>query len=343
VFPHSSLIVTLGMLLWVLVPLIQVVWAEGSHDHDLIDIINSIGTTWKAGVNFEGRDGVEPFANVLLGARPRPNKTLELRESLTTNLPIPFTFDSRKKWPYCPTISQIQDQSACGGCWAVASAATFSDRLCIASNGSITVSLSSDYLISCCGKMCGDGCNGGDDYRAWVFFKMTGLVTGGLYGSNEGCQPFPMEPCLHHVSGDRRPCEELPPPPAKSCHAACPNKLYKKNIDDDFYKVKSSYKVMSSVQSIQKEIMIHGPVQAGFTVYEDVFHYKSGVYRHTVGKKYGEHSVRIIGWGNEKGTPYWLVANSWNTDWGDQGTFKVLQGSNECGIEEAVHAGIPLV
>jgi hypothetical protein len=24
----------------------------------------------------------------------------------------------------------------------------------------------------------------------------------------------------------------------------------------------------------------------------------------------------------EAGTPYWLVANSWNYDWGDNGTFK---------------------
>jgi len=31
------------------------------------------------------------------------------------------------------------------------------------------------------------------------------------------------------------------------------------------------------------------------------------------------HAVKIIGWGVEKGTPYWLVANSWNTDWGDNG------------------------
>ena len=31
---------------------------------------------------------------------------------------------------------------------------------------------------------------------------------------------------------------------------------------------------------------------------------------------------RILGWGVEAGTPYWLVANSWNYDWGDHGTFK---------------------
>lgn len=44
-----------------------------------------------------------------------------------------------------------------------------------------------------------------------------------------------------------------------------------------------------------------------------------GVYQHTGGKLLGGHAIRILGWGTEEGTPYWLVANSWNTDWGDKG------------------------
>ena len=30
-----------------------------------------------------------------------------------------------------------------------------------------------------------------------------GLVTGGLYGSNDGCQPYVLKPCEHHVNGTR--------------------------------------------------------------------------------------------------------------------------------------------
>lgn len=36
-----------------------------------------------------------------------------------------------------------------------------------------------------------------------------------------------------------------------------------------------------------------------------------------------------------------LVANSWNTDWGNQGFFRILRGENECGIEGGVVAGLP--
>lgn len=45
----------------------------------------------------------------------------------------------------------------------------------------------------------------------------------------------------------------------------------------------------------------------------------SGVYQHVTGEMVGGHAVRILGWGVENGTPYWLVGNSWNTDWGDNG------------------------
>ena len=39
---------------------------------------------------------------------------------------------------------------------------------------------------------------------------------------------------------------------------------------------------------------------------------------------------------NENGEDYWLVNNSWNSDWGDKGTFKILRGVDECGIEDEV-------
>lgn len=55
----------------------------------------------------------------------------------------------------------------------------------------------------------------------------------------------------------------------------------------------------------------------------------------------GLHAVRMIGWGEENGAKYWLVANSWNEDWGDKGTFKILRGTNECGIERELTAGMP--
>ncbi|KHJ99398.1 papain family cysteine protease [Oesophagostomum dentatum] len=89
------------------------------------------------------------------------------------------------------------------------------------------------------------------------------------------------------------------------------------------------------------EIMTNGPVVATFQIYTDFYYYKRGVYVHTTGYNQGVQAVKILGWGTENGTDYWLAANSWNTDWGeDGGYFRILRGANHCEIEQNVVAGM---
>ena len=73
---------------------------------------------------------------------------------------------------------------------------------------------------------------------------------------------------------------------------------------------------MSGVAKIQTDIMTNGPVTGAFTVYSDFPSYKSGVYKHTTNEQLGGHAVVMMGWGTENGTPYWLIKNSWNEQWG---------------------------
>lgn len=79
--------------------------------------------------------------------------------------------------------------------------------------------------------------------------------------------------------------------------------------------------------------MTNGPVEAAFTVYSDFMSYKSGVYKHVSGSEEGGHAVKILGWGNENGEDYWIIANSWSSAWGMNGFFYMLKGADECGIE----------
>lgn len=37
----------------------------------------------------------------------------------------------------------------------------------------------------------------------------------------------------------------------------------------------------------------------------------------------GGHALRVVGWGVENGTAYWIVANSWGSKWGENGFFRL--------------------
>ncbi len=102
----------------------------------------------------------------------------------------------------------------------------------------------------------------------------------------------------------------------------------------------SAYSV-SGEDNMMQEIYENGPVEGSFLVYEDFVTYKSGVYQHVTGSYLGGHAIKMIGWGVENGVKFWWVVNSWNNEWGENGLFKIRRGSNECGIENSVNAGLP--
>ena len=112
------------------------------------------------------------------------------------------------------------------------------------------------------------------------------------------------------------------------------------------HKAKTAYAVgkPGDVAAIQQEILTHGPVEVAFFVFTDFMSYKKGVYSKSAnaGPLRGGHAVKVIGWGVEDGseTDYWLVVNSWGSQWGMAGTFKIRRGVNECGIETTVGAGL---
>jgi cathepsin B len=309
----------------------------GAFSNEMIQYINGLNTTWKAGHNSRFRNIPVSTARRLMGVRRVSNIHLPVvtHEDFPEEA-IPDEFDSRTQWPQCPTIAEVRDQSNCGSCWAFGAVEAISDRICIASKANDKPHISADDLLSCCDS-CGFGCDGGDPRAAWNYWSKTGLVTGGTYTTHDGCRPYPFAPCEHHVNGSLPPCShDIMPTP--QCQRKCQDS-YSTPYDKDKHYGTKAYNVNRDVKAIQKEIMLNGPVEGAFTVYEDFPTYKSGVYQHKTGSALGGHAIRVLGWGVQNGTPYWLCANSWNTDWGDKGFFKILRGKNECGIEEDIVAG----
>lgn len=220
-----------------------------------------------------------------------------------SNFEFPETFDSRVQWPNC--IHPIRNQLKCGSCWAHAASEVLSDRFCIASNETVNVVLSPQDLVSC--DFLDFGCNGGSLLFSWIYLRFFGIVT-------DECKPYTSG------AGEVEKCTYF--------GAKCANETveYKK------YKAGSFY-FLSSISSIKEDIINNGPVETGFYVYDDFMAYKSGVYRKSKGAVLkGGHAVKIVGWGKEEsGDEYWIVANSWGPEWGEEGFFRI--GFGECGIE----------
>jgi len=192
---------------------------------------------------------------------------------------VPSGFDSRKQWPGC--IHAIRNQEKCGSCWAFSASEVLSDRFCIAKQ--VNVVLSPQYLVSC--DSSNDGCQGGNLPLVWEYMKSHGI---------------PKDSCDPYVSGSGNSH-------TGACTAQCSNQQFYTATDIGGY---------WTTDEVKMGIMNHGPVQTGFTVYQDFMSYKSGIYEHTSGKELGGHAVKIVGWGVQNGTEYWIVANSWGATWG---------------------------
>jgi cathepsin B len=306
-------------------------------DYELIRKVNSNpNNKWVAGPNRRFFKATLAQAKQLCGVKKNGFALPVVVRQNTTALPT--SFDSRTQWgSMCPSTKEIRDQSACGSCWAFGAVEAMTDRICIASQGKVTTHLSADDMTACCTD-CGDGCNGGDPGSAWNFWTTTGVVDGGNYGGG-GCDPYSLAPCEHHVNGTHYPHCPTNEYPTPQCQTSCQNSETWTAATNTG---SSAYQVNDDQNSIMTEIMTYGPVEAAFTVFADFLAYKSGVYHYTSGDELGGHAIKILGWGVwTDSTPYWIVANSWNQDWGNNGYFLIRRGTDECGIEDDVVAGLP--
>jgi cathepsin B len=316
------------------------------HDSKLIAEINSKATTWTAGpsARFENKtlNDVKTLCGTIMGEKAfkLPEKPGSNYENILAD--IPSDWDGRTAFPKCAdVIGHIRDQSSCGSCWAFGSTEAFNDRRCVKTGD--TTLMSPEDTAACCGflQCFSMGCGGGHPGAAWNWFKSTGVVTGGDFadmGKTDTCLPYSLKPCAHHVNSTKyQPCpsSEYPTP---QCAKKCSNTGYSKDYASDKNKAAQSYS-LSGVAKIQSDMMQYGSVTGAFTVYADFPSYKSGVYKHVSGSMLGGHAIKIMGWGVENGEDYWLVANSWNEQWGDNGYFKIARGTNECGIEGTISAG----
>ncbi|KAL3086615.1 hypothetical protein niasHT_037741 [Heterodera trifolii] len=259
-----------------------------------------------------------------------------------------YRFDIRTKWPQCSEIiNEVQDQSKCHCCYAVAAASVLSDRFCIAmakrgwpvTPARLSTSFfSAGDLMQCAREERTDACRGGFSHNIWRFVHDVGVVSGHHFNQG-GCKPFPFPP----MSFWRR----FPFVYRGKCEEKCVGS------QDDGEEEYSSQKMKSKTlagnlstnsvfeQVIKDELFYNGSIPVDFILYNTFLDYAGGIHEHRRedGVRVGAHVVRLIGYGRVNCTDgrrvkYWLAVNSWNDNWGENGGFlRIKRGANEFGIE----------
>lgn len=209
-------------------------------------------------------------------------------------------------------VSAVKNQGNCGSCWAYSATEEIESMWVLAGNDPIK--FSPQQIISCDKNDL--GCNGGDTITAYKYvMKANGMATEADYkdtsqrtGHKGKCKEFKV------AGGDISGHSFATPECAKG---ACNDQ------DED---------------TMAANIEQTGPASICVNA-EKWQNYKKGVMtKQHCGKHNAnslDHCVQVVGFsGYTKGekTGYWLVRNSWETDWGIDGYIHLQMGENTCGV-----------
>jgi len=209
-------------------------------------------------------------------------------------------------------LEPVMDQSDCGSCYAASSMRMLSTRHKIKQNNASVLPWSINMPLFC-GEY-NQGCKGGYPFLMSKWSSEVGLVPA---------------TCMRYNT-------------AGTCKLECDlDKLEGKRYRSDNYRYVGSFYGNASTEAIMEELYENGPMVVSFEPAEDFMYYSDGVYKseglhNQTAKPEWEkvdHAVLLVGYGEDDGTPYWRIQNSWGPDWGEDGFFRMVRGRDESGIE----------
>lgn len=213
------------------------------------------------------------------------------------NVTVPQSVDWRKKGAVTP----IKNQGQCGCCWAFSAVAAM-EGITQLTTGKL-ISLSEQELVDC-----------------------------DISGQDQGCEGGLMDEAFKFIQQNRGLASETNYP-YKGVDGTCnKNKAATHAAQIDGYE-----DIPANNENALMKAVANQPVSVAIDASGSDFQfYSSGIFSGECGTQL-DHGVTAVGYGTDvDGTKYWLVKNSWGTEWGEEGYIRMRRGVNApeglCGI-----------
>jgi len=189
-------------------------------------------------------------------------------------------------------LTPVYDQGQCGSCWAFSAVENIESQWALAGHG--LLSLSPQQVVDC--DTSDAGCNGGDTPTAYDYVKGTGgleLWSEYPYTASDGQCQFKISEVRANITGWQ----------------------YIGKGDED---------------QMKTGLVSNGPISICLAAsrWSD---YSGGIMTAKQCGRQIDHCVLLVGYNVANSPPYWIVRNSWGTDWGVENGFIYLEyGTNTC-------------
>ncbi|KAL5503219.1 hypothetical protein EMCRGX_G010136 [Ephydatia muelleri] len=230
----------------------------------------------------------------------------EFKPGLTKAIKEGMAYPSVVDWRKQGIVTAVKDQGRCSASYAFATVGALEGANTIA--GSPVTILSEQNIIDCSVPFGNVGCNGGDIIRALKFV----ISNGGI--STEDNYPYVEHQYL---------CEN--------------------NSSTIGGRATGMVVLQSgSEAALTAAVATAGPVAVTIAASSyDFMFYEGGIFSGCTNTSLN-HSLLVIGYGTYNGREYWLLKNSWGSNWGMNGYAMIAKNkNNQCGI--ASRAAYPIV
>jgi cathepsin L len=225
-----------------------------------------------------------------------------LQQDDTKDLP------KEKIWDDLETFAYTKDQANCGSCWAIASATVLEAHNEIY-NKKHTV-FSTQQIVDCTPnpRHCGGegGCKG-----ATAGLAMDWVLKNGLIEASE--RPYTAQDgaCIRttNATADKKVGLLAHAPAASKGGAA-------------FGMTGWSMLKKNTYEPLLRALALMGPVVVSVGA-DQWFMYEGGIFNGCGKDNVVNHAVVAVGYGEEEGTPFWVIQNSWGQDWGENGQIRL--------------------